>query len=247
MYTLGKLTLESSCIITVPSTFVKRECEKRGIEYSKTKIVAHGIDLHLYNHIKTDDFEKKYGIAKDEILLLSIARIVWLKGLEYGIEAIYNLKKVLNQPIKYMIIGPIEDDDYFASLSKMIEELDLASNIVFTGYGDLDLKVKALSRANIFVIPSLHESFGLVALEAMAMKKPIVASNREGIPSILKDKETGLLINPINPAEVSNAILNILRDSKLRDELSKNAFNEVKKYDWNIIVNIYEELYRLAL
>jgi phosphatidylinositol alpha-mannosyltransferase len=249
--TLGKYTLKSATTITTPSDFVSKDCIKIGMSPCKVKTIPNGIDLQSYNSIQhCYELEKKYNIMKDDVLILSIARIVWLKGFEYAIESLHQVMKITKKPIKYMIIGPIEDKKYYSKLCEQIEKVGLKDNVIFTdllgitSQRDQNLKLQALSRADIFLVPSLHESFGFVVLEAMAMGKPIVASNIEGIASILDNMKTGILVNPTIPKEISHAITILLCNSALCTKLSENAQREVKKYDWGMIVDNYEKIYR---
>jgi phosphatidylinositol alpha-mannosyltransferase len=101
-----------------------------------------------------------------------------------------------------------------------------------------------LNRSDIFLAPSLHEGFGLVLLEAMALGKPIVASNCEGFGNLLENMKTGLLVEPASSKEIANAIMLLISDSTLKEQLSKNASRSVKKYDWIERVKEYEEVYR---
>ena len=244
--TLGKYTLNSAKIITAPTNFVAQDCIKKGdIDSSKIRLIPNGIDLKSYNPVQYDELEEKYKITKDDVLIVSIARIVWLKGLEYAIEAILQVSKIINKSIKYMIIGPIQDYNYYSTLNKQIQRLGLQDNVIFTGhYADLSLKLPALTRSDIFLVPSLHESFGMVVLEAMAMGKPIVASNIEGIACILEHMNTGILVNPTQPNEIANAITTLLFNPELCKKLSENASCTVNKYDWNIIIDSYEKVYQ---
>ena len=243
MKTLGQYTLNSAEIITVVSNFVAEECIIRGIEPNKIKIISNGIALDRYVTVTPDDLQKKYNIMKEDVLLLSIARVDWFKGFENVIESLQQLKKIINKTIKYMIIGAIEDLNYFSKLSQQIEKKGLRNNVIFTGFIDYRLKLQALTRANIFLVPSLHESFGIVNLEAMAMGKPIVASNLEGIACILDHMKTGFLVKPARPNEIADAISTLLRSPELMEKLSRNASMEVKKYDWNLIVDSFETIY----
>ena len=245
--TLGKYTLNSAKIITAPTNFVVQDCIKKGcgIDSSKIRVIPNGIDLKSYKPVQYDELEEKYKITKDDVFIVSIARIVWLKGLEYAIEAVLQVSKIINKPIKYMIIGPIQDYNYYSTLNKQIQRLGLQDSIIFTShYSDLSLKLPALTRADIFLIPSLHESFGMVVLEAMAMGKPIVASNIEGIACILEHMNTGILVNPTQSSEIANAITTLLFNPELCKKLSENASYTVNKYDWNMIIDSYEKVYQ---
>jgi glycosyltransferase involved in cell wall biosynthesis len=242
--TLGKHTINSANTITVPSTFVAKECLKNHISNSKIQTVSNGIDLGLYTPIRSDELENKYIITEDDILLLSIGRVYWFKGFEYAIESIPLLAKKTNRPIKYMIIGQIEDHTYFSVLNRQIERLNLKDSVIFTGFVDQKFKLSALSRANVFLIPSVHETFGIVTLEAMAMGKPIVASHIEGIRDILEHMNTGILVSAAEPERISDAIVTLLDNAELNKKLSSNAKYKVKEYDWERIADRYERIYR---
>jgi glycosyltransferase involved in cell wall biosynthesis len=249
--TLGKHTLNSARIITVPSSFVAEECIQQGISPSKVKTIPNGLDLQNYCPAQSCyELEKKYNIMKEDVLILSIARIVWLKGFEYAIDAIHQVVKQTERSIKYMIVGPIEDQKYYSKLVKQVEMLGLKNNVIFTGLLDIvsqkdqNLKLQALTRADIFLVTSLHESFGFVVLEAMAVGKPIVASNLEGIACILDNMKTGILVNPTISKEIADAVTTLLNNPILCKKLSDNANYEIKKYDWETIVDSYEKIYR---
>lgn len=241
--TLGMNTLKSAKAITTVSKFTARECAERGIPENKIVTIENGIDLEKYKPVNYDELEQKFHLQKEDILILSISRVTWYKGYEYALKAVCKIVKETNKPIKYMVVGPIEDRDYYWNLKKQVEELSLKNNVIFTGFLDEKLKLQALTRANIFLAPSLHEGFGLVILEAMALGKPIIASNCEGFQCILEHMKTGILVKPASAEEIANAILLLLSNSDLQEQLSKNALSNVKKYDWAERVKAYEELY----
>ena len=244
--TLGKHTLNSASIITVVTPFVANDSISKGVDPSKIKIILNGIDLKKYNPmLYHDELEEKYGITKEDVLLLSIGRIVWIKGFEYAIDSIPKVMRTIKRSIKYMVIGSIEDQIYFTDLKQKIKRLGLEKNIIFTGIVDENTKLSALSRADIFLAPSIHETFGIMSLEAMAMDKPIVASNVEGMANILDNMNTAILFTPARSEEISDAITKLLFDPQLAKKLSNNARCEVKKYDWDNIIDSYEEMYRL--
>jgi glycosyltransferase involved in cell wall biosynthesis len=242
--TLGKRTINSAKTITVPSSFVAKECMKNHIPNSKIQTISNGIDLKLYTPTQSNELQSKYFITHDDILLLSIGRVYWFKGFEYAIESVSLLAKKTDRPIKYMIIGQIEDHAYFSALNKQIERLNLKDNVIFTGFTDQKFKLSALSRAHVFLIPSLHETFGIVTLEAMAMGIPIVASRIEGIEDTLEDMNTGIFVPPAKPERICDAMLSLLNDADLYKKISSNAKCKVKDYDWDRVTDRYEKIYR---
>lgn len=98
--------------------------------------------------------------------------------------------------------------------------------------------------SNVFVLPSIFgESFGIVLLEAMASKTPLVATNQGGIKEIIKHCETVLLLKKNDVLELAENILTLLNDKKLSAKLSSNAFKMVNNYDWSKIAEKIEMVY----
>jgi len=242
--TLGKNTLKSAKTIATVSKFTAIECAERGIPENKIVVIENGIDLEKYKHVNYDELEQKFHLQKEDILILSISRVTWYKGYEYALKAIYKVVKATNKPIKYMIVGSLEDQHYYRNFRKQVEKLDLKNNVMFTGFISENMKLQALTRADIFLAPSLHEGFGLVVLEAMALGKPVIASNCEGFQCILEHMKTGKLVKPANSGEIADAIFLLLSNPSLQEKLSKNALSVVKKYDWVKRVKAYEDLYK---
>lgn len=242
-WTLGKQTLNSAKAITTVSKFVADECIKRGVPKSKVEVIPNGIELEKFKPVQSSELEEEFHLRDEDILVLSMMRISWQKGLGYALKAIHKVIETTNEPIKYMIVGPVEDRNYYSRLTRQIGKLGLKQNVIFTGFLS-QKRLQALARANIFLAPSLHETFGLVVLEAMALGKPVIASDCEGFKCILEHTKTGLLVEPGNPVEMANAILTLLEKPELGKRLSNNAYYEVKKYDWKAIIRTYEELYR---
>lgn len=241
--TLGRHTLNSAKKITAVSKFVAEECIKRGVPKEKIIVIPNGIELEKYKPTPYGELEEEFHLRAEDILILSIARISWQKGLEYALDAIYKVIKVTDKPIKYMIVGPVEDRNYYSRLIRQVEDFGLKENVIFTGFLR-EKKMQALTRANIFLVPSIHESFGLAVLEAMALGKPIIASNCEGLKCIIDHMKTGILVRAADSAEIADAILKLLSDSNLQKRLSENALSIVKEHDWENRLNEYERLYR---
>ncbi len=242
--TLGNHTLQSAKAITAVSKFTLGECIKLGLPKDRIKLIENGIDLDNFAPLKYGEFEERYHVEKKDIVILSISRVTWHKGYEYALEAIHRVVKATGKPIKYVIVGAIEDQDYRLKLEKQIRALSLQDSVRFTGFLSNSMKMQALSRSNIFLAPSVHEGFGLVLLEAMASGKPIIASNCEGFQNILENMITGLLVEPANVEEIATAMMRLLFNSGLQERLSKNALYSVKKYAWVERVEEYQELYK---
>jgi len=243
LQTIGRHVVNSAKVVTAVSRFTMEECIKNGIPKDKIVVIENGIDLNDYKPVQYSDLEAKFGINGGDILILSISRITWHKGYEYALKSVSAMVKKVDKPVKYMIVGPVEDPNYYLSLEKELERLGLRETVIFAGLVSHNLKLQALSRADIFLAPSVHEGFGLTILEAMAMGKPIVASDCEGFRTVVDHMKDGILVQPGNPEEMTDAILVLLTDPDTRDMLSKSALSKVREYAWQKRVTAYEELY----
>jgi len=205
----------------------------------KTRIIAHGIDAEQYSQdISTKSIEEKYKI-KGKKLIVFVGRLTKEKGLEYLIRAARKIKAEI------FIIGDGTYKDYLANYTELVN----ATNVHFLGYfgqrNSNQLK-QFYQKASVFVLPSVvDESLGLVVLEAMAAQTPVVASNKGGIPLVVKDGYNGLLVRARSAKAIACAINKILKDEKLAEKLSENATKTIsQKFDWRVIVPQYENIYR---
>lgn len=212
---------------------------KMGIDESKIEIVPNGIDLSEYEDLpKTGIFRKKYGIQKDEKIVLYLGRIHRIKGVDLLIEAVselaYQMKKV-----RLVIAGP--DDGYLSILKVKVEELNISDRIVFTGpLFDRD-KLEAYIDANVYVLPSVYEIFGITVLEACACGTPVIVIDKSGIAQFVEG--AGYVIK-YNKNELAHAISNILNDENLGRQLGEEGKNLVRKnFDWDKVIAEVQMIY----
>lgn len=244
---VGKLILQSSSRITAISDFVAKECINTGINTQKLTVIENGIDLSKFQFTKYDELTDSYNIVDEDILLLSVSRLVWYKGFEYVLMALRIIQPLVERTIKYLIIGEPEDQMYYHTLLKCVKKLGLSKCVTITGFISEPKKLQALSRADIFIAPSLHEGFGLILLEAMAYGKPIIASNCEGFQTIVDNMNTGILVEPANAQKIADALIQLLENPKIRSQLATNALKNVKKFDWEERIKAYEILYQTVM
>jgi glycosyltransferase involved in cell wall biosynthesis len=115
----------------------------------------------------------------------------------------------------------------------MARELGISSRITFTGAVTEEEKGNWYRRATLCVIPSTYDPSPIVAFEALAAGKPVVATNVGGLPEVIHNKINGLLVTPRNPKEIAEAVEKILSDKKLASKLSKNALQTIEReYTW---------------
>ena len=192
-----------------------------GLNADKIKVIYYGIDnLNLLSN-NSKKFKAPYIKKKNnELILGCIARLVPQKSIDNIIRSIYELK---NKNIKLFIVGkgPLKND-----LFRLAKNLNIENQIFWIDFVD-DLKTFYKS-IDIFVLTSHYEGLGLVFLEAMLSKKPIVCSNLSAMPEIIKNNYNGLLVKPNEPVLLSNCI-KLLFKYPLRKKLSYNGFLFVKK------------------
>jgi glycosyltransferase involved in cell wall biosynthesis len=164
------------------------------------------------------------------------------KGIKYLLKAVPLVAKKIDN-VKFIIAGG-GGNEQIGYLKKLTEELGVSSYVNFIAGFRHEEAPLIISMADVFVLPSLFESFGISLCEAMAMEKPVVSTRIRGVVDVVKDEETGLLVEPRNPGETAQAILKILYDKRLANRLGKNGRRHVKRnYDWNVISKKIEDLY----
>ena len=207
----------------------------------KTRMIAHAIDAQPYvKDISTIDLDNKFKL-KGHNLVLFVGRLTKEKGVEYLIQAAKDIDA------KIFIIGDGEYKAYLMNYAK----LSGVKNVHFIGYlgskGGDELK-EFYHRADCLALPSVvDESLGLVVLEAMAAKTPVVASNKGGIPLVIKDGYNGFLIRARSAKAIAESVNKILTNDKLAERLGEHAYKTViEKFDWNVVVPQFESVYTKA-
>jgi len=205
--------LKRSDKIIVSSKFISEDFLKNYKE--KTIVITPAVDTKLFkpNSIKN----------KNQILFVgNLKKSEDYKGLNFLFEAIKIIKE--NTPeVKLMIVG---DGDYRKYYENMCNKLGLEKNIEFKGELKKEKLVREYQNTNIFVLPSLMESFGMVLIEAMACKKPVIGSNIGGIPYVIDNNKNGLLVPPKDPKALAKAIIKILENPKLAKKMGENGYKK---------------------
>ncbi len=197
----------------------------------RKETVYNGIDLSHFNPgIDGEKVRSMFKIGKDTRLIGTIGHFAPLKGFE---ELIESMGEVIREGfnIKLAIVGEnayLNSDRYKQKLLSQVNSAGLNDRIIFTGYRE-DIPV-LLAAFDIFVLPSLSEGFGKVNLEAMAMGKPVISTNVGGIPEVVLDGLTGILVPPGNSRDLAHAIMRLLSDSHLRESIEKEGRRRVERH-----------------
>ena len=200
-------------------------------------VVPNGIGLERFN---TTSGRKKEGNSKT---IIFVGRLHPVKGVSYLIEAMAIVQREIPDA-KLILVGDGVERSRLEGLSK---KLDLNGCIQFVGQVQQERIPTLLQQADLFALPSLSEGFPVVILEAMATGLPIVATNVGGIPDILEEGVDGYLVNAKRPAEVADRMLVLLRNDKLREEISVNNREKAKLYTWDIVAGKVEKEYQMVI
>lgn len=211
--------------VIVPSNVVARHMVNSfGVPRKRIRLIPRGVDLEKFAYRRQDasDSRKEYTIGV-------IGRITPIKGHIYLIRAISKVARQIPN-IKVLVIGdaPSAKQKYRQELEVLIRRLSLTKYISFLGTcSDIPEKMKAL---DLLVMPSVgEEAFGRVIIEAQAAGVPVIASRIGGIVDIIKDADSGILVNPGDWNGLSKAITKLLKDGQLRQRLSLKARANVEK------------------
>lgn len=203
--------------------FVVREMK---FDSAKVNVVYNGIDL---SNLPVADIDKKrmeLGLSHGDTAICAIGRLHKQKGMEYLIKAASLTGKMLPDiSLKYIIVG---DGPEKKELQKLIYELNLLNNVILAGWKTDILEI--ISAIDILVLPSLWEGTPNVILEAMAYNKPVIATAVGGVPEIINDRETGILVNPGNPEELAEKIVYLVKNNQIAEGLAAKGKESVKKY-----------------
>jgi len=176
---------------------------------AKFTTIHSGIDLSRFGDVKIDVVSKKkeLGIPSNSTVITTIARLTPEKGHKYLIEAAKEVIAESDNHIKFVFVG---DGDLRDDLENKARELGLDEAILFLGLRDDVPEILAIS--DLFVLSSLYEAQGRVIVEAMAAELPVVATRVGGVPDVVIDGETGILVPPASPQALASAIVKMLAD-----------------------------------
>ncbi len=220
---------------------------------TKIAIVPPGVDLAHFHPIPRLTAKQMIGIPPQRKNILFAGRIEPLKGIDTLLEAIALLKARhitdLSDTCVTIIGGnPWADtlDEEMERLQRMSLELGLDDLVAFAGARDQHVLPYYYAAAEMVVMPSHYESFGMVALEAMAMGTPVIASEVGGLAYVVRDGYNGFLVPRRDAQALARRIADLLNDHLLREHLSRNATRYAHDYDWSIIAEriaaVYDEV-----
>ncbi len=239
------LTYEAWKVVCCSDYMVSHVKWAFGLPTDKLTMVPNGVNPHIYEGLEKEDlsaFRRKYALPSERIVLY-VGRLVYEKGIHILINAIP--KVLAKADAKFVIVGSGYMQD---QLSTIVRSMGLEHKVLFTGFVDEQDLIKLQKVADVSVVPSLFEPFGIVALEAMAAKSPVVVSDTGGLGEIVQHDVTGVKVYPNNTDSLSWGIAKILTDTNYAQTIRNNAFEVIlEKYDWEKIAQQTRVLYESVL
>ena len=190
---------------------------------AKVEIVRNGVDLKSL--ISKVDFKSKYNINSNFILF--VGRFSKSKGIEDLIHAVNKIKDELKNSNTQLVIMGV-DFGYEKDMMKLIDGFDLSNQIIVIKNPPREDVIAAYGESEFLILPSLWELSPLVPLESFAFKKPVISTNSHGIPFTVQHNKNGILVEPKNSDELGLAIIKLVKDSNLKENLGMEGYNFVK-------------------
>ncbi len=222
-----------------------------GANPAKIEVIPCGVDLDLFHPRPQDEAKAYIDMPQEHKMVLFVGRIEPLKGIDVLMEAMAIVLRETDQPrdeICLCIIGGEPDteqlDHEMERLQAMREKLGIGDVVTFLGKRDQDILPYYYSAAEVCVVPSHYESFGMVALEAMACGTPVIASRVGGLTFTVKDGSTGFLVPDDDPRPLAGRLSLLLTDESLRRTMGHQATQLAKRYGWSIVAGQVVALYR---
>jgi D-inositol-3-phosphate glycosyltransferase len=227
---------------------------RMGVPTEKVCTIPPGVDLELFQPRSKAASRAEIGIAPDERVVLFVGRIDPIKGIDTLIDsAEIMLSTRSKEPAPTFLIvggdlaaggapvGPLAD------IAESIERRGLAASFRLVGSQPQDQLPVFYAAADIVAVPSRYESFGLVAVEALACGRPVVASRVGGLRFTIDEGSTGFLVKPQSSQALAGALAQLFGDEQLRAAMSAAARPSVARYDWSYVARQVRHVYgRLA-
>lgn len=205
------------------SEFVREDNARHGFPIDRMCVVPNGVEMPTVT-------------SHEGGFILSLGRMVHTKGLEYLLQAMRDVDA------KLIVAGAGPERERMEELSR---RYSLANKVQMLGRVSEERKQELFATCTLFVMPSLFESYGIAAAEAMSFGKAVVATNVGGLPEVVAD--CGVLVPPRDPGALARAINSLLADQKRRQDLGQMAKARASLYSWDRVADLQEQVYIQAV
>jgi D-inositol-3-phosphate glycosyltransferase len=222
----------------------------------KISVVPPGVDTSHFYPIPKDEAREFVGIPAEDRNILFVGRVEPLKGIDLLLRAIAMMTdyQIVNRAaLSVTIVGGdpnVSRDEMSAEMTRLQDlrnEYGIGDVVAFLGKRGQDTLPYYYSAADVVVMPSQYESFGMVALEAMACGTPVVASEVGGLAFLVRESETGFLVRGDDPDELCDRLIALITNETLRKTMGRRASEVAREYSWQIVGNKVLEVYDSVL
>jgi glycosyltransferase involved in cell wall biosynthesis len=241
----GSLVLRKADLVLVRAPNLVPFLLKMGVKRDRVLVTPSGIRPEALARAEGSHFVVKYGITGRPIVLY-LGRLHPSKGLRHLFRAAPSVLREF-PTTTFVLVGP-EEGAFKGELIEIARRLGFERNVVFTGpIYDMAEKMSAYASCDVFVLPSGYEGTSQSIFEAMAQGRPIVATNRGGIPFQVEDGKEGLLVEFGDEVGLAKAILRLLSDAEAANEMGRRARLKVEGFTYPALAKRIEEIYALQL
>lgn len=225
-----------------------------GADMDKVTVIPPGVDLERFHPIDKSEAKNRVGIPCGDKNIMFAGRIEPLKGIDTLIQAMALIKQRYPEVVDNTCVAIIGGDPWsdnpdaeMARLQAMRQNLDIHDIVLFLGAKDQDVLPNYYAAAEMVIMPSHYESFGMVALEAMAMGRPVIASEVGGLAYLIQDGINGYHVPTRDPEALAERIYELLSNPDCRKEMGHAARKFAERFDWPIIARRMISTYQLLL
>ncbi len=235
-----KFALERSDVVTAVSGFLQEKTRQNFNPETPITVIPNFVDTNLYKRVECTQLQKQLHI-EDEFVLMHVSNFRPVKRVQDCVRILEEVRKTVPAKLVFVGDGPERSD-----AERLVRELGLWDHVKFLGKQSALPEI--LSIADIFLLPSQSESFGLSALEAMSCEVPVIATNIGGVPEVVGHGECGYIAELGDVQRMARYCVELLTTPKKLAAFRANARKRaIQQYDIDLIVPMYEEVYRRSL
>ena len=232
-----EFSINNSDVVTTVSKSLKEDTLRLFNIKKDIKVINNFIELDKYPEHTAEECQRASLASPDEKIIVHVSNFRPVKRLE---DVVLVFKKILEKtPAKLLLVGEGPERE---KVDILVKKLNIRNKVLFLGNSQEVNKI--LCYADLFLLPSKTESFGLSALEAMAAKTPVISSNTGGLPEVNVNGVTGFLSDVGDVETMANNALKIFKDTATLEQFKQNAFEHAKTFELENILPQYESVYR---
>lgn len=219
---------------------------KKGLREDKIHVVGCGVEIGAFNNADGASFRRDFNLDSNPVVAF-----IGQQGGDKGIDTLIRSMPLVWKKIpetRLVIAGaPTNFTPHMHNIIQTLDRRDHRKIVILNNFSE-NKKKDILAACDVFVSPSAYESFGITFLEAWISGKPVISTRQGAIPTVVDERQNGLLINYGNHAELASVILELLNDANLRDKLARHGREKVlSRYTWDIVARRFREVYQKVI